>query len=293
MSTWRCFVFGLFAALSTSPEPSYTQSEHPRPTLNLDYSARAKGRAGAVADRVEAVFLNASMISDYLRQNQIKDRLESYLKEIGARPKFGEVHVFYVQATMNGQGAITEVKDFQYLTYGKTTVDAIRESFALDGAPGEQPTIYSLNSETKIVGIYVSAYPGSNGFTITGGPLTPRFYHRIRSEGLALRDERDKKRAEAKRIGEKLEQLRAAHRSSHQQAIENIARDRRGSPLPSGPALSSSGLLDADSQIYLPPTQTGTARGMNITPRPLSRAAHPPVRFDRAPAPPVEMHHRD
>ena len=292
MSSWRCFFFGVFPILFFWVEPSYSQSEYSRSFVHPERNANA--RAEATADRVEAIFSNADMLGDYFRQNKIDRRLAAYLEEIGATPTPHQVHVFYVQAIVNAQGRVTQLKDFQYLTHGRTTVDAIRESFTLEGAPGVQSRMYNLKTGTNLIGIYVSAHPEDNKFVIRGGPLTPAFYQEIREEGQALRVAREKERTEARRIEQKREELAAAYRRTHQEAINNLVADLRKSPLPPGPALSSSQPLSAyPPVVYPPPPQTGSALDRPITDTLLPPAAHPPVIFEQAPAPHVERHNLD
>lgn len=285
MYFWRGFVLSLVAGMISSAAPVHAQSKYPMPSAAPKIGVDVTGRAEGIEDKVETTFANIDMAGSYRTQERIKNRLGEYLKKIGAVPTSGQVHVFYVQATMNAQGRIIGLKDFQYLTHGKTTIDAIRESFTLDGAPGVQARMYNLKTGTSLAGIYVSAHPNGDGFIIRGGSLTPAFYQKIREEGLAIRDTRQKERAETKRIEEKRQQLVTAHAATDDEARRRLERDLNRPPLPPGPALSSAEDLGAPSVIYLPPTRVDSAPVMSVSPTTSAPTAHPPVSFDQSPAP--------
>lgn len=285
MVHWRCFVF-MSAAVAALPIGfSFAQSRYPMPSAAPKIGVDPTERAEGIEEKIETIFANIDMFENYRRQSTIEERLVSYLEEIGAKPTPGQVHLFYVQATVNAHGKITGLKDFQYLSHAKNTVDAIRESFTLEGAPGAHARMYSLKTGATLAGIYVSAHPEGSKYIITGGSLTPAFYQKIRNEGLALREAREKQRAEEKRIADKRENLATAHAAGHQKAVDQYVRDVSRGPLPPGPALSSAGDMTGAPTVYLPPTRGGSAPAAQVAPTITPPAAHPPVLFDSAPAP--------
>jgi hypothetical protein len=240
--------------------------------------------AESIGDKVEVVFENINLVANYLREEKIRNRLEDYLNQIGAKPTAGEVHIFHVQALMNDTNVV-DLKDFQYLTNGKTSEDALRESFAIEGAPGNEDRLYGVPQGSRLVGIYVTATPEGGKFAIRGGTLSKEYYQKIRQEGLALRDKRAKERAEAERIESIRQQRAATHAASDPAAHAQLKRDISRGPLPPGPALFPSGPPAMSSPTtYLPPTRSGPQT--TVTPMAPSPAAHPPVPFNQPASPP-------
>lgn len=220
------------------------------------------------------------MYTNYMRQEQIKGTLERYLTQIDAKPTAGQVQLFYVQALVGDKGYV-ELKDFQYLTHGKTTVDAMRESFALGGAPGTEDRLDRTGPGMRLEGIYVTAYPEGEKFEIRGGPLTKDFYAKIHQEGMALRDQRAKERAEAQRI----QALRDKHVSDYAAgdpaARARLQRDLARKPLPPGPVIFPSGApAGRGDATSMTPTRSGPQPTMTATPFPSVPIAHPRVPFN-------------
>ncbi len=262
------------AALAQSTIPGAPSNAPPRVTVT--------GRADGIADKVETFFENVNMWANHIRQEKIKGRLENYLNQIGAKPTPGEVHIFFVQALTNDSGYV-ELTDFQYLTYGKTAEDALRESFTLEHSPGTEDRLDATRSGMRLAGIYVTATPEDGKFAIRGGSLSRDYYEKIRQEGLALRDKRAKERSEAERIEAIRKKRAATHAASDASAHAQLKRDIERGPLPPGPALFPPGPpSDTAPPVYLPPTQTGSQP--TATPAPSQPSAHPRVPFDK-PAP--------
>ncbi|MGV4796303.1 hypothetical protein [Rhizobium sp. F40D2] len=285
MNSWRSLVYA-FAAIIAGPVASpLAESKFAMPSAAPKIGVDVTGRAEDIGDKIEAVFFNIDMVATYLREEKIKGRLGDYLKEIGAKPTPGEVHLFYIQSLVDANGNVVELRDFQYLTHGKTTVDAIKESFTLEDAPGTQDRIDPLLPGTRLEGIYVSAHSDSDGYIIRGGSLNKDFYQKIRAEGLVLREQRAKDRAETKRLEEKLQKLRGAHAASDASAKAQLERDRARGPLPPGPALFPPGPPAGSPTVYLPPTKTDQASNMEIGPLINPPAAHPRVPFNPPPTP--------
>lgn len=287
------YLAAVFAALlAAHPAPASGQSKIPgapsnAPKIGVDVTGHAEG----IGDKIEAVFFNIDMVATYLREEKIKGHLAEYLREIGAKPTPGEVHLFYVQALLNDSGNVVELRDYQYLTHGKTTVDAIRESFTLEGAPGTEDKLHAILPGTRLAGVYVSAHPNGDGYIIIGGSLTKEFYQKIRQEGLALRETRAKERAEAERIQEKRQQMAATHSANDGAAHAQLARDTAKGPLPPGPALFPSEVPQLGSTVYLPPTKSGPMVNAGPAQAPTKPAVHPPVKFSPPPpsTKPVEV----
>lgn len=283
----RIIITGLFALIFVAQfTRADAQSRIPgapsnAPPIGVDVT----GRAEDIGDKIQNVFENVDMVANYVRGERINTRLSEYLTQMGAKPTLGQIHLFYVQALVREDGQIDDLVDFQYLTQGKTTVDALRESFALETAPGTEDRIDPTRSGTRLEGIYVTARSDGGKFAFTGGSLTKDFYWKIRQEGLALRDQRTKERAEAERIERIKAQRRASHAANDEAAKENLRRDRARGPLPPGPASFPPGAPpDRASPIGLPPTRTGPrpdADAPSLTPP----AAHPRVRFDHPTVP--------
>lgn len=282
----RSIAFGLLAILLVGPR-SYVlaQSEIPGAPSNApprvkDVTARAEG----IGDKIEAIFFNVEIAENYFREEKIKNRLNGYLDQIGAKPGAGETHIFYVQALV-ANGRVTELKDFQYLTNGKTGEDALRESFTIDKSPGTEDRLNAVDGATKgarLVGLYVTASPEEGKFAIRGMSFTPDYYQKIQKEGLALREQRAKARAEEERIRAIRQQRAATHAANDQAARAQLQRDLARGPLPPGPAMfppgpPSSGL----PTIYLPPTTS--AAQPSLAPTPSAPVAHPAVPFDPPP----------
>lgn len=135
----RLFILGSSILFTAAPTfHAQAQSKIPGAPSNAPPRVTdATGHAEGIADKIEAVFQNVQMLADYVRQEKIAKRLEDYLKQMGAKPTPGEIHLFHVRALIYDSGYV-ELKDFQYLTKGKTVEDALRESFTLDNAPASR-----------------------------------------------------------------------------------------------------------------------------------------------------------
>jgi hypothetical protein len=114
--------------------------------------ANATDRADGIAEKIETFFENVNLWASDFREKTIQKQLEDYLNRIGAGPTAGEVHIFYVQAFTNDQGVVS-LNDFQYLTHGKTSAAALRESFTLEHAPGTEARLVGVPNGMRLVGI--------------------------------------------------------------------------------------------------------------------------------------------
>ncbi|ANY85546.1 hypothetical protein BB934_45860 (plasmid) [Microvirga ossetica] len=258
------------------------------PPIGVDVTGRAEG----IADTIENIFDNVNLWTSHFREEKIKGRLGDYLGRIGAKPTSGEIHLFYVQALV-GNGSV-ELRDFQYLTHGKTYEDALRESFALENAPGTEDRLEGTRPGTRLEGIYVSATPQDGNFAIRAGSLSKDYYQKIRQEGFALRDRRAKELAEAQRIQAIRQQRAATHAASDPAAAKQLRDARAKGPPRSGVEIEASRPSPhAARTVYLPPTRSGPSNPQpTIAPALTSPPAHPRVPFNQPPPaaqPPVPI----
>jgi hypothetical protein len=267
------------------------QSKVPGAPSNAPPRTDVTTKAEDIANNVGAFFDNADMWSNYVRQEKISTRLTDYLNQIGAKPTAGEIHIFYVQALIRDNGSVN-LEDFQYLANGKSVEDALRESFAVENAPGSE-RLDAKPLSANLVGIFVTATPEDGKFVIRGGPLSKEFSQKIRQEGFALHDKRAKDLAEAQRI-EGIRQKRAAnHAAGDVEAHRQLQVARERGPPRSGVELSGSGPPSAkppDLKVYLPPTKSGSQSAASpAVPLQSLPVAHPPVKFNQ---PPPRLHRR-
>lgn len=249
-------------------------------------------KADDISDRIETVRENFDMLANYLREQKIEDSLGKYLNRIGAEPSANQVHIFYVQAYMTDSGAVY-LKDYQYLTNGKTGEDALRESFTVEHAPGTEDRLESVPAGQKLVGIYVTATSeNSTSFSVRGITMDKEYYQKIRKEGLELRSTRAAARAEALRIADIRMARIAAHAAGEARARENFARDILRGPPRSGVEIEQTGPLRdfnnpvfGSSMIFQPSPTVGPSQAPQFDPL-MVPVAHPAIKFDQPPPQP-------
>ncbi|SEH88718.1 hypothetical protein SAMN02799636_04289 [Methylobacterium sp. 275MFSha3.1] len=205
------------------PGVVFAQSKIPGAPSNAPPRVDLSGRADGIADKIENVFENINMVANFVREAQIKNTILSYLNDNGIKPEARDVHVFYVRAETNDSNAVY-LKDYQYLAKGKGYSDAMRESFAVEDAPGTVDRLDAVRKGMHIIGIYVTASSENGQFEIRGGSLSGEQYNKFRTEGLALRDERAKEKIESDRIQRIRQERAATHSSGQQRAVNEINR---------------------------------------------------------------------
>ena len=131
-------------------------------TATVQMPVDARGTITAIGRRGNATIFNQRLAIDAMVLQRLSTGLTGYLDSAGARPVEGTNHIFYVRIEANAAG-MRNLLDFQYLTAGTSSEDALRESFTLPNAPGVEARLEAADR----MGVYVVVNGSPDG--IDGG----------------------------------------------------------------------------------------------------------------------------
>lgn len=219
----RVTVCALSILLSAGSATPQSGSSAPSTTPQLPPDTR--GRMSGSASRARASIDIQKMAIEARLLSRVDSALKGYLNGLGATPAAGTTHIFYVRVINTGN--MVRLRNYQYLTAGRNSEDALREAFALENAPETQDEV----DVTGAAGGFFVVDAVDGMFQVRGLSYGTEWYEEIKREGLALRDKRAAERAEALRIQKLRKKNAAKQRSSEARAQRNLREDMaRGLP---------------------------------------------------------------